>query len=229
MAVLIDTMFEDMTSYIEKYVECENCCRLTRINKEQFYVPITVKKSATTDEYSHQEDIFFRKLILLGFATTCIMLYYRNDIKDLNPDNNDWDKLVFLLFFMFALAIYMLIIAVINSSKAILFMFVSLSGAVFAYMKCARNVSMQEFTILTIFWQTLLLMDAIVLFIIIIAEMAEMAEMTDNKQKCAINMKEKKATKSLKKYESMADYVFKYQCLNNLPDVVQRRNKRQSV
>ena len=226
--MLIDTMFEDMTSYIEKYVECENCCRLTRINKEQFYVPITVKKSATTDEYSRREDNLFRTMILLGFATTCIMLYYRNDIKDPYPNINDWDKFLYSLFSIFALFIYMLIIAVINSSKATLFMFVSLSGVVFAYMKCARNVSMQEFTILTIFWQTLLLMDAIVLFIIIIAELAKL---TNNKQKCAINMKEKKAgaTKSLKKYESMADYVFKYQCLNNLPDVVQGRNKRQSV
>ena len=151
-----------------------------------------------------------------------------NDIKDPNPNNNDWEKFLYGLFFIFALALYMLIFAVFYSYKATFFIFVSLSGFVFAYMKWAGNVSMQENAILTIFWQTLLVMDAFVFFITIIAELIEM---TENKQKCAINMKEKKAgaTKSLKKYESMADYVFKYQCLNNLPDVVQARNTRQSV
>ena len=40
-------MFEDMTLHTEKFMECENCHRLTRINKEQFYVPITVNPIPT--------------------------------------------------------------------------------------------------------------------------------------------------------------------------------------
>ena len=108
------------------------------------------------------------------------------------------------LFFLFSLAMYILLCGIIMEWMVIFFMFVSSSGVLFAYMKCVKTAHN-----LTIFWQTLLVMDAFGLFICVIMILVNLI---DNEQKRGINAKEKKAgaTKSFKKvkhrnYASMAD------------------------
>ena len=248
-------MFEQMPSHTENFIECKKCHRLARIKKsdgnylvdfqnccehtrfkksnESYFIlleihpmkqklkKLEIKKSAQVDEFSRQEEYGFRLLILFLFATTCIMLSHRNAIKDPNPKNNDWDKCVIDFYFGYSLAIYGTTIAVIYSSMVVLLTFVSATGVLFAFMKYV-NAGIHNWTI---FWQTLLIIDAIVLFILVLIILTNV---TDKEQKSDINTEEKKsgAAKVFKKYDSMADYVFKYQCLNN---VVQARKIKQSV
>ena len=236
-------MFEDMTSHTENFIECGNCHRIARIKKshgsylvdfqnccehtifkksnanyfmlleihpmEQKLKKLEIKKSAQVDEFSRREEYGFRLLILFLLAITCIMLSHRNDIKD--PRFCLW----------FPMAIYVFTIAVIFSSRVVLLTFVSATGVLFAFMKFV-NPGIHD---LTIFWQTLLIIDAIVLFFCVLMILTDVA---DKKQKKDIDTEEKKSgtTKVFKKYDSMADYVFKYQCLNN---VVQSGKIKQSV
>ena len=159
-------------------------------------------------------------LIMLLFATTCIMLYYMNEMKDPNPNNNVSDMFAFTFFFGFSVAMYVFIIGFIINMVfyffkkkdqkdfriclVILLVFVSLSAAVFATIKCVRAVNY-----LTTFWQTTLVMDAIVLSVFV---SAIIIYLTYEEQKSDIDTEEKKAavTKIVKKvkprnYDSMAD------------------------
>ena len=224
-------MFEDMMSHTENLIECKNCHRIARIKKSDgnylvdfqnccehtrfkktngnYFILMETKKRAQVDEFSCREEYGFRLLILFLLATTCIMLSHRYDIKD--PRFCLW----------FSMAIYVFTIAVIFRSRVVLLIFVSSSGVLFAFMKF-DNPGIHN---LTIFWQTLLIIDAIVLCFCVLMILTDV---TDKKQKRDIDTEEKKsgATKVSKKYDSMADYVFKYQCLNN---VVQARKIKQSV
>ena len=224
-----------MQSYTENFIECGNCHRLARIKKSDgnylvdfqnccehtrfkkssgnYFISMEIKKSAKksaqVDEFSRREEYAYRLLTIFLFATTCIMLSQRNDIKDPR------------FCFIFSVAIYIFTIAVIYSSMVVLLMFVSATGVLFALMKFL-NPGIDD---LTIFWQTLLIVDAIVLFICVLIILTDV---TNKEQKRDIDTEEKKsgATKVFKKYDSMADYVFKYRCLNN---VVQARKIKQSV
>ena len=137
-------------------------------------------------EFSHQEEKiessplwknrFKIMFVLLLIATTCIMLFFMDEIKDPNPNNNVWDMFAFLFFFGFSVAMYLFITGVIilfnwfcfkQKDKndvwfglVILLVFVFLSWLVFARTKHERAVSN-----VTKFWQTALLMDASVLCI----------------------------------------------------------------
>ena len=140
-------------------------------------------------EFSHQEEkivsgplgknSFKIMFVMLLIATICIMLYYMNEIKDPNPNNNVWDMFAFIFFFGFSVAMYLFITGVIilvnwvsfkqkdqNDvwiGPVILLVFVFLSYIVFARTKHERAVDN-----LTKFWQTALVMDAFVLCIFFI-------------------------------------------------------------
>ena len=202
-------MLEQIPSHTENFIECGNCHRIARIKRsdghylvnfqnccehtrfkmsnENHTTILETKKSAKVDEFSRTEEYGFRLLILFLFATTCIMLSHRNDIKD--PRFCLW----------FSIAIYVFTIAVIFRSRVVLLTFVSASGVLFAFMTFV-NPGIHNFTI---FWQTLLIIDAIVLFFCVLMIL------TDKKQKRDIDTEEKKsgATKVFKKYDSMADNV----------------------
>ena len=219
-----------MTSHTEK--ECGWCYQLTRLDELKFMEcekcrsRLSRFKKNVKIEFSHQEEkIVFRPLgeiimFMLYFATTCIMLYHMNEIKDPNPNNNVWNMFAFTFFFGFSVAMYVFITGVIiywvfytfkqKNQKGfwiclvVLLMFVSLSAVVFAYIKCVKAVNN-----LTIFWQTTLVMDVIVLFVFFIAILIHLEY---DEQKSDIDTEEKKAagTKSVKKvkprnYASMAD------------------------
>ena len=136
-------------------------------------------------EFSHQEEKiessplwknrFKIMFVLLLCATICIMLYYMDEIKDPNPNNNVWDMFAFIFFFGFSVTMYLFITGIIilfnwflfkqKDKKdvwfglVILFVFVFLSWLIFARTKHERPVDN-----LTKFWQMTLLMDAFVLF-----------------------------------------------------------------
>ena len=157
-------------------------------------------------------------LIMLLFATTCIMLYYMNEIKDPNP-NNVLDIIAFTFFFGFSVAMYVFIIGFIikmvfyffkkKDQKdfliclVMLLVFVSLSAAVFTTIKCVRVINY-----FTTFWQTTLVIDAIVLYVFVIATIIYL---TYEEQKSDINTEEKKAAVTKVKkvkprnYDSMTD------------------------
>ena len=136
-------------------------------------------------EFSHQEEnivsghlgknSFKIMFVMLLIATICIMLYYMDEIKDPNPNNNVWDMFAFIFFFGFSVTMYLFITGIIilfnwflfkqKDKKdvwfglVILFVFVFLSWLIFARTKHERPVDN-----LTKFWQMTLLMDAFVLF-----------------------------------------------------------------
>ena len=137
-------------------------------------------------EFSHQEEKivssplwknrFKVMFVMLLITTICIMLYYMDEIKDPNPNNNVWDMFAFIFFFGFSVTMYLFITGVIIFFNwvnfklkdqngfwfcpVVLLVFVFLSWLVFARTKHERAV-----TNLTKFWQTALVMDAFVLCI----------------------------------------------------------------
>ena len=90
-----------------------------------------------------------------------------------------------MLFFIFSVAIYVLLCGIIMKWMVIFLMFVCSSGVLFAYMKCDKTVNN-----FTTFWQTLLVMDALGLFICMIIILANLK---GNEQKRGINANGKKA------------------------------------
>ena len=126
----------------------------------------SIGQSSRQDQKSNRIGIIFL------FATTCIMLCCRNDIKDPNPYNSQWDQILINFFTVFSLFNYLTICALLCNvrmcnPKLILtcLMFVFISGLLFAYLRSVNP----GIHILTIFWQTLLIMDTIALPIFFLA------------------------------------------------------------
>ena len=121
---------------------------------------------------SHQDEKSKRIGIIFLFATTCIMLCFKNDIKDLNQNINQWDLRLINFYTLSSLTMYLLICAFLCNVQmcnpklmVICLIFVSISCALFAYLRSVNP----GIHILTIFWQTLLIMDAIALFSFVLA------------------------------------------------------------
>ena len=114
-----------------------------------------------------------RKFIIFLLATTCIMLCCKNEIKDPNnPFNNQWDQILIRFYTLFSLFNYLTICALLCNvrmcnPKLILtcLMFVFISGLLFAYLRSV-NPGIHN---LTIFWQTLLIMDTFALVFFFLA------------------------------------------------------------
>ena len=143
------------------------------MDPENGHKPTRFKKSVRQEENNK------RFGILLLFATTCIMLYCRNFIKDPNDTNNQWDQILINFFTLIPGLMYLSICAFLMGSGlphfrtergnpkmvVICLMFVFLSGFLFAYLRSV-NPGIQNLTIIR---QTLLVMDAIALFIFFLA------------------------------------------------------------
>ena len=121
---------------------------------------------------SRQDEKSDRNVIIFHFAITFIMLCCKNDIKDPNPNNNQWDQILINFYTLFSLITYLLICAILCNVRmcdpklmVICLMFVSMSGVLFAYLRSVNP----GIHILTIFWQTLLIMDTIALPIFFLA------------------------------------------------------------
>ena len=126
----------------------------------------SIGQSSCQDQKSNRIGIIFL------FATTCIMLCCKNEIKDPNPYNSQWEQILINFFTVFSLFIYLTICALLCNVRMcnpililICLMFVSISGVLFAYLKSVNP----EIHILTIFWQTILIMDTIALPIFFLA------------------------------------------------------------
>ena len=127
----------------------------------------SIGQSSSQDQRSNRIGIIFL------FATTCIMLCCKNEIKDPNnPFNNQWDQILIRFYTLFSLFNYLTICALLCNVRMcnpililICLMFVSISGVLFAYL---RNVN-PGIHLLTIFWQTLLIMDTFALFFFFLA------------------------------------------------------------
>ena len=123
-----------------------------------------------------------RKFIIFLLATTCIMLCCRNFINDQNPSNNQWVEILISAYTIFPMIIYLLICLILIGSAipdkrpgreargspilvVICLIFVSLSVVLFAYLRSVNP----GIHLLTIFWQTLLIMDTFALFFFFLA------------------------------------------------------------
>ena len=73
-----------MTSHTEK--ECKNV-KIELSHQEEKIVSGPLGKNS-----------FKIMFVMLLIATICIMLYYMNEIKDPNPNNNVWDMFAFTFF-----------------------------------------------------------------------------------------------------------------------------------
>ena len=126
----------------------------------------SIGQSICQDQKSNRIGIIFL------FATTCIMLCFKNDIKDLNQNINQWDLRLINFYTLSSLTMYLLICAFLCNVQmcnpklmVICLIFVSISCALFAYLRSV-NPGIHN---LTIFWQTLLIMDTFALFFFFLA------------------------------------------------------------
>ena len=132
------------------------------------------------------------------------MLCCRNFINDQNPSNNQWVEILISAYTIFPMIIYLLICLILIGSAipderpgreargspllvVICLMFVSLSVVLFAYL---RSVNPGIYNLIIVSQKTLLIMNAIALFIFFLATFVNP---TVNKQISDIDTEEKKA------------------------------------
>ena len=146
---------------------------------------------------------FQKKIIfIISFATTCIILTYITELPHPTLIHTEWDKLKIIFSCVFSLFMYFLIVCAIfkECSKVICLLFVSLSVALFAYIKHVQTYKCIHIEICTTnlrpFLQTLLIMEVIVHLIVVFVIFVYP---NNNVQKNDIN------TESVNNYASMAD------------------------
>ena len=145
---------------------------------------------------------FQKKIIfIITFATTCIILTYITELPHPTLIHTEWDKLKIVFSCVFSVFTYFSICAILGREcKVLCLLFVSLSVALFAYIKHVQTYKCIHIEICTTnlrpFLQTLLIMEVIVHLIIVFVIFVYP---NNNVQKNDIN------TESVINYASMAD------------------------
>ena len=195
-----------VTPYLIPLVSGPDCAKFLEEMLSNYWISrdLVELRNDSIGQSSCQDQKSNRIGIIFLFATTCIMLCCRNDIKDPNPYNSQWDQILINFFTLFSMFNYLTICALLCNvrmcnPKLILtcLMFVFISGLLFAYLRSV-NPGIPDLTFVRDCRETFLVMDAFGLFIFFLATFVNP---TVNKQISDIDTEEKKAggTKLLNK------------------------------
>ena len=164
-----------VTPYLIPLVSGPDCAKFLEEMLSNYWISrdLVELRNDSIGQPSRQDQKSNRIGIIFLFATTCIMLCCKNEIKDPNnPFNSQWDQILINFFTVFSLFNYLTICALLCNvrmcnPKLILtcLMFVFISGLLFAYLRSV-NPGIHN---LTIFWQTLLIMDTFALVFFFLA------------------------------------------------------------